>query len=334
MAGGTAVGVDDDLAAGQAGVADRSADHELAGRIDQQGRAQRLGVVEVGVLAAEHRHDHVLPEVGLDLLLAVDALGVLGRDQDPHDLHRDAVAVAHGHLRLAVRAQVVEGSVLAHRRQPPRQRVRDLHGHRHQRAGLVGRVAEHHSLIAGAVLVELVVVGCVGARLIGLVDPLGDVLRLLIDRRDHRAGVAVEAEIAVVVADLVDRPADDLGDVDVGRRRDLAGDDDQPRVDQRLAGDPAARILREDGVENAVGDLVADLVRVTLRHRLGGEQELALVDLDPFAHLIDALISSRLRPARQILAIAGRQCYSPPSGGASIWGFWRGPTTIWTSVRI
>ena len=34
MRGGAAVGVDDDLAPGQAGVAVRTADHEAAGRVD------------------------------------------------------------------------------------------------------------------------------------------------------------------------------------------------------------------------------------------------------------------------------------------------------------
>ena len=38
VAGGAAVGVDDDLAAGQAGVAHRAADHELAGRVDEEVR--------------------------------------------------------------------------------------------------------------------------------------------------------------------------------------------------------------------------------------------------------------------------------------------------------
>ena len=36
VAGRAAVGVDDDLAAGEAGVADRAADHELAGRVDEE----------------------------------------------------------------------------------------------------------------------------------------------------------------------------------------------------------------------------------------------------------------------------------------------------------
>ena len=71
------------------------------------------------------------------------------------------------------------------------------------------RVAEHHALVAGAGDVELVVVGRVGARLVGGVDALGDVGRLLVDRVDDRAGVGGEAEVGVGVADLADRLARD-----------------------------------------------------------------------------------------------------------------------------
>jgi hypothetical protein len=175
VAGGAAVGVDDDLPAGEPGVADRPTDHELAGRVDQQRPPQRLGVVEAGVLLVEDRDDHVLPEIGLDPLLAVDPVGVLGRDQDPNDLDRDAVAVADRDLGLAVRAQVVERAVLADLGELSRQRVGDLDRHRHQRAGLVGRVAEHHPLVPGPVAVEDVVVAGVGSDLVGLIDALGDV---------------------------------------------------------------------------------------------------------------------------------------------------------------
>ena len=62
----------------------------------------------------------------------------------------------------------------------------------------------------------------------------------------------------------------------VGLGRDLAGDDHQACVDQRLAGDPAARVGGEHRVEDAVGDLVGDLVGMALGHRLGGEQVLVV----------------------------------------------------------
>ena len=271
VAGHAAVGVDDDLAPGQAAVAHRAADHEAAGRVDQEAAPQLVGVIQ---LLGEDRHDDVLPEVVLDLSLG--ALGVLAGDQELLDRHRPAVLVAHADLGLAVGTQVVQRAVLAHLGQPLREPVGERDRQRHQLRRLVGGVAEHHSLVAGAGDVELVAVGGVLPGLVGGVDALGDVGRLLVDRVDHRARLVVEAEGGVGVADLLDRLARDVLDVDVGGRGDLARDDDQAGVDQRLAGHAAGGVVREDRVEDTVGDLVGDLVGVSLGDRLGGEQELIL----------------------------------------------------------
>ena len=101
----------------------------------------------------------------------------------------------------------------------------------------------------------------------------GDCLSIAL-RTAH--GVGGEAEVGVDVADLADRLAGDLLDVDVGLGGDLAGDDDEAGVDERLAGDAARRVVAQDGVEDAVGDLVGDLVGVTLGHGLGGEEVLVV----------------------------------------------------------
>ena len=63
MAGGAAVGVDDDLAAGQAGVALRAPDLELAGRVDEEALEQLLVGEQLLVLLVQHRLDDVLPQV-------------------------------------------------------------------------------------------------------------------------------------------------------------------------------------------------------------------------------------------------------------------------------
>ena len=80
MASHAAVRIDDDLAAGEAGVADGAADHEAPGRVDEK----VLVGVELGNvvhLARKDRLDHVLPEVSADLS-EIHSVGVLRRDQD------------------------------------------------------------------------------------------------------------------------------------------------------------------------------------------------------------------------------------------------------------
>src|SRR5262249_23543528 len=67
------------------------------------------------------------------------------------------------------------------------------------------------------------------------------------------------------------RLADDLRVVEQCCRRDLSGYDDHARLGERLAGDACVPVLREDRIENGIGDVIADLVRVPLRNRLRGE---------------------------------------------------------------
>jgi hypothetical protein len=63
-----------------------------------------------------------------------------------------------------------------------------------------------------------------------------------------------------------------LRDLGVGLGGHLAGDDDEAGGHERLHGHPAARVVCEERVEDGVADLVSDLVRVPLGHRLRGEK--------------------------------------------------------------
>ena len=183
--------------------------------------------------------------------------------------------VLERHLRLAVGAQVRHGAGLAHLGELLGHAVRQPDRQRHEVGGVVAGVAEHHPLVAGALAVDDVLAAAAAAQLLALVDALGDVAALLVDRDDHTAGVAVEAVQRVVVADAVDDLASELGDVDVGAGRDLAGDDAQTGREQRLAGDTTVRILGEDRVEDRVADLIGHLVGMTLGDAFRGERVVA-----------------------------------------------------------
>ncbi len=108
---------------------------------------------------------------------------------------------------------------------------------RHQLVGIGAGETKHHALIAGALLFAL-----------AGIDAHRDVGALTLDGHEHAAGVGVKAHIGADVADLVDRLADDLGDVDVGRRRDLARNIDVTGLDERFARDPASGILGDDRI--------------------------------------------------------------------------------------
>ena len=185
---------------------------------------------------------------------------MLRGDDDGVDADRTAVVVFDRDLRLAVGPQVVHHAVAPGAGKPLHELVREHDRHRHQLVGFVAGVAEHQALVAGA----------------AGVDAHRDVGRLPVNRRQHRAGLGVEPERRVRVADFLDRLADDLLEIDVAAGRDLAGDHRQAGRDERLAGDAGHGVLREDGVENRIGDLVGDLVGMAFGDGLRREQIAAL----------------------------------------------------------
>ena len=118
--------------------------------------------------------DHVVPDVGGEQFLEVDVRRVLGGDHHGVQPDRPVPGVLDGHLRLAVGAQVRHRARAADLGQLPGQLVREHDRQRHQLRRLPARVAEHETLVARALPVE--VVGPLAlAVLERVVDALGDV---------------------------------------------------------------------------------------------------------------------------------------------------------------
>jgi hypothetical protein len=250
-----AVGVDDDLAAGEAAVALRSADDEATRRVDVELR------VLVDQLLRDDLLDHQLDD-GLAERLVFDALVVLRRDDDRVAADRHVVLVLERDLRLAVGAEEVDLAALADARELARELVRVIDRRGHQVGRLVGRITEHEALVARALLlVEAFALG----------DALRDVRALLLDRAQDGARVAVEADRRVVVTNLEHRAAHDGRHVDGGGRGDLTRDDHHAGLRERLARNARLRVLRQDGVEDRVRDGIAKLVRVPLGDRFRRE---------------------------------------------------------------
>ncbi len=253
MRGGPAVGVDDDLAPGQAAVAVRPADDEVAGRID----------VPLGLFGDEARRQH-LADVGLDdqpHVLRRQPLLVLGRQHDRGGPHRFAALIGQGHLALGVRLQPGLLARMAGVGQHLQDVVRVLQRRRHQLGRLVRRIAEHDALVARALV--LVARG---------VHPHGDVGRLAVQVAGEVGVLPVEA--LLLVADVLHRRADLLLQAldHPGRAAHLAGDHDPVGGHQGLAGHPRIRVRRQERIHHHIRYPVRHLVRVTLRNALAREQ--------------------------------------------------------------
>ena len=262
MPGIAAVGVDDDLAAGQPAVPLRPADDKAPGRVDE------VAGVFVDQPGGQHRLDDLLNDLPAQQI-EVGLGAVLGGDDHCRDVDRHPVLVGDGDLALAVRPQMAHAAVPAHLGQPPGELVGERDGQRHLLGGFVAGVAEHHALVAGAGLG-----GGIGGALLDLdriVDTECDVGRLLIDGGEHRAGLGVKTEFRAGVADLPDNLAGDMGDIDIAAGGDLPHQHDHAGGAAGLAGDTGIGVFGEDGVEDGVGDLVADLVGMSLSHRFAGK---------------------------------------------------------------
>ena len=103
--------------------------------------------------SGQRRPDDVLDQRGPEVVVDADAGVVLRGDEHGVEPLRHAVLVLDRHLRLAVGPEEVDDALLAHLGEALGQPVREPDRHRHERVGLVARVAEHHALVAGADLV-------------------------------------------------------------------------------------------------------------------------------------------------------------------------------------
>jgi len=159
--------------------------------------------------------------------------------------------------------------------------------------------AEHHPLVSGTDEVERISPRTV-LDLERLVDALRDVRALLVNGDENATRLGVEAELRTVVADLIHDTAHYGVDVHICVGTNLATDDDLTRGGERL--DAAAHVAgiglrararhealrgqlslaRDNRIEYGVRDGVAHLVGVTLGHRLGSEQVLALRHVSSF----------------------------------------------------
>ena len=193
--------------------------------------------------------------------LLADLGAVLGGEHHCVDGNGLVALVAEGDLALGIRAQPRHGAVLAHLGLACDQAVGVADGGRHQHVGLVGGVAEHQALVAGALLVVF-----------ALVHAHGDVRGLLADGVEHGAGLPVEAHVGAAVADVLDHLAGQRLVIDHGMGGDFAGNQHHAGLDQGLAGDAGHGVLGQDGIQYGIGNLIGNLVRMAFGHRFGGKQ--------------------------------------------------------------
>ena len=270
-----AVGVDDDLAAGETGVTLWAANDEEAGGLD----LSYISIVErEGWLGNAHMVDGIVVKVLLrdDLLddLLLDFLakllgGDVGRVLCAHDNSVNAlghdctsvVLVFHGDLSLGIRSQPLQRAIVPRIRHGRVELVRQLDSQRQVLRRLIRSIPKHDTLITRTQLLQRLLV----------VQTLRDIGALLLNGNEDIAGLVVEALLRAVVANVLDGLTNDLLVVDAGLGGDLAEDHDHAGLGGCLASYLGEGVILEGGIEDGIGDLVGNLVGVTLTDGLGGE---------------------------------------------------------------
>ena len=280
MAGISAVGIDDDFAAGQAGIAHRAADGEAPGWIDQES-----GIL-VHQLGRNGFADHLINDGGGKRLMA-DFGRVLGGNDDRIDANGLVPVVLDRHLTLSVRAQPRQLLAPARLRKAARDAVRQRDGHGHHLGRFIAGKAEHHALIAGADGVHLV------ARLAfeRPVNAQRDIGRLPVEPHLEGEGIGVKAVFGAGVADAAHRFAGDGLVIGVNGAGDFAHNHQKVGGSDRFRRHTAVGVGGEDGVNDRVRYSVADFVRVPLGHRFRGKKSFCHVD-SPLKMICRTIFSS------------------------------------------
>src|SRR5450432_2546547 len=189
-----AVSVHNDFATRQAGIAHGTTDHEAAGGIDV---IFRVGIQQV---RGNSGLDHVLHDVRAQGFI-VNGVSMLGGDHDGvHTPGLVVCAVFNRDLGFAVRPEVRKHSALADFRETKGEFVGQINGRGHVAFILIGGIAEHHALIAGATRIHA----------------HGDIARLLVDGGDHRAGVGIKTVKRIVIANGLNHAAHNFLEINIG----------------------------------------------------------------------------------------------------------------------
>lgn len=198
-----------------------------------------------GPIVEEVGRDDLLDDLLENLLaelLSGDLLSMLSRDNDRVNTERDRgttiLLVLDGDLGLGVGAEPWESTGPPCNGESSVELVRQDDGQWHVLLGLVGSITKHNTLVTGTDVLE-------GA----VVEALGDIGRLLLNRDEDVAGLVVEALGRVIVANQLDRLTDDLLVVDGGLGGDFTENHDHAGLGGGLASNLGEWVLLQASIE-------------------------------------------------------------------------------------
>ena len=215
MTGISAVGVYDDFSSGQSTVTVRSADYETAGRVDI------IFCILIDHLLRKDRIEDIFLDILVDLLLSYIRIMLSGKYHCIQTYRLVVLIVLNRNLALSIRTKVGQGSVFTNLGQLTGQLVSQHNCIGHILLGLVGCITEHHTLVAGADGIDLLVVHLVLFCFQRFVNAHSDIGGLLVDGSDHAAGVSVKTVFTSGVTNLTNGIANDFLNIYISLGGDL-----------------------------------------------------------------------------------------------------------------
>lgn len=256
----TAIGIDDDLTTSQTGITLGTTNDETARGV------QMVDGLVIQILGGDGGANDVFVEITTDglviyvgVVLNGDHNGVNPQGDDGSAL----VLVFNGDLGLGIRTYPVKDTVLSAVGQSLAELGGQDVGQGHHFLSFVGGIAEHETLITSTnVLVFL-----------AFMHTLGNIGALLFNGYEDVAGLVIETNGGISETDSPHSGTNDILVVHLGLGGDLSENHHHSGLACRFTSNLGVGIFSQAGIQNGVRDLIAELIRVTLRDALGSEQE-------------------------------------------------------------
>jgi hypothetical protein len=260
----TTIGIDNDLTTSQTGITMGTTNDEATRGV------QVIDGLRGEVFLRDDWLNDMLHKISADLLIA-DTIIVLGGDNDGVDAERDHGAVLllvlDDNLSLTIGANPFQGTVHTDLSKAGT----NLSGKRvsegHQLGSLIRSITEHVTLITSTDIL--------GISLID-VDTLGNIRGLFLKSNHYIARTVIDTLLLGIITDLLKSITDDLFIVDLRLGGNFTENHHHTSLGAGLASDLREGILLQTRIENSIGNLIANLVWVTLIDRFGGEKESGL----------------------------------------------------------
>ncbi len=186
---------------------------------------------------------------------------MLLRKHNRTDTYRSMSLVLYGNLTFCIRTQPRHTAFMTKRGSIAHNRVRAHEGGGHKLRRLAARKTKHNPLIPCPLRSCKLLQSCT-------VHPLRNIRRLMMSHIKNSHGRCIKTDISAYISNVSGNITRNLGKINMRPRANFTSNQDKGRGGKSFARNTTVRILRKTGIKNSVRNLVAQLIRMTLTHRL------------------------------------------------------------------